>query len=80
MKNSNVSIMHQWLLVLVCWVCALPTWADDYTKDGIIYSLDDTNNTASVKGVTDKSITTASIVKRAGGYKVTSIGSMAFYY
>ena len=36
-KNLLSKNFHQWLLLLVCFVGTLPTWAEDYPKDGIIY-------------------------------------------
>ncbi len=69
---------HQWLLLLVCFVGTLPSWAEDYTRDGIIYDLDAASNTATVKGVESKDITTAKIRSRVAGCDVTSIKSDAF--
>lgn len=55
------------------------SWAEDYTRDGIVYAIDAANSTASVKGVTDKNnITTANIRTRVLGCNVTSIGTNAF--
>ena len=70
--------LHQWLLLLVCFVGTLPLWAEDYTRDGIIYDLDAASNTATVKGVESKDITTAKIRSRVAGCDVTSIKSDAF--
>ena len=39
-KNLLSKNIHQWLLLLVCFVGTLPSWAEDYTKDGIIYDTD----------------------------------------
>ena len=68
--------LHQWLLLLVCFVGTLPSWAEDYTEDGIIYNLNFI--TATVKGLEDKSATSVEIKGYVNGYKVTSIGSQAF--
>ena len=73
--------LHQWLFLLVCFVCTLPSWAEDYTEDGIIYDINTSTNTATVKGLEDKSATYAiyaEIKKRVAGCDVTSIGHSAF--
>lgn len=55
------------------------SWAEDYTKNGIVYAIDAANSTASVKGVTNKNdITIANIRTRILGCDVTSIGANAF--
>ena len=72
--------VRHWLLLMVCLFSSLPSWADDYTKDGIIYSIDETAGTASVKGVESKSITTANIESSVKGCKVTRIEDSAFGY
>ena len=77
-KNLLSKNLHQWLLLLVCFVGTLPTWAEDYPRDGIIYDLDRTAKTATVKGLEDKSATSAEIRSYAAGCKVTSIGLRAF--
>lgn len=73
-KNLLSKNIHQWLLLLVCFVGTLPSWAEDYTKDGIIYDLDKSANTATVKELEDKSATSVEIKSYAAGCKVTSIG------
>lgn len=78
-KNLLSKNIHQWLLLLVCLVGTLPSWAEDYTRDGIIYDLNRTAKTAIVKGLEDKSATSAEIRSYAAGCKVVSIGSYAFY-
>ena len=70
--------LHQWLLLLVCFVTTLPSWAEDYTRDGIIYDINTSTNTAIVKGLEDKSATSAKIRNRVAGCKVTSIEWYAF--
>ena len=70
--------IHQWLLLLVCFVGTLPSWAEDYTRDGIIYDINTSTNTATVKGLEDKSATSAKIRNRVAGCKVTSIEWYAF--
>ena len=70
--------LHQWLLLLVCFVATLPSWAEDYTRDGIIYDLNRSAKTATVKGLKDNSATSAEIRSYAMGCKVTSIGEYAF--
>lgn len=77
-KNLLSKNIHQWLLLLVCLVGTLPSWAEDYTRDGIIYDLDRTAKTATVKGLEDKSATSAEIRSYAAGCKVISIGLDAF--
>lgn len=72
--------LHQWLLLLVCFVATLPSWAEDYTRDGIIYDINTSTNTATVKGLEDKSATSAKIRNRVAGCEVTSIGERAFQY
>ena len=77
-KNLLSKNLHQWLLLLVCFVATLPSWAEDYTEDGIIYDLDRSAKTATVKGLEDKSATSAEIRNRVDGCEVTSIGLSAF--
>ena len=77
-KNLLSKKFHQWLLLLVCFVATLPSWAEDYPKDGIIYDINTSTNTATVKGLEDKSATSAKIRNRVAGCEVTSIGSYAF--
>ena len=71
--------IHQWLLLLVCFVATLPSWAKDYTEDGIIYDINTSTNTATVKGLEDKNATSAEIRNSVAGCEVTSIGRLAFY-
>ena len=77
-KNLLSKNIHQWLLLLVCFVATLPSWAEDYKRDGIIYDLNRYAKTATVKGLEDKSATSAEIRSYAAEYKVTSIGKNAF--
>lgn len=77
-KNLLSKNIHQWLLLLVCFVATLPSWAEDYTRDGVIYDLDRSAKTATVKGLEDESATSAEIRSYAMGCKVTSIGDKAF--
>ena len=77
-KNLLSKNIHQWLLLLVCFVATLPSWAEDYKRDGIIYDLNRYAKTATVKGLEDKSATSAEIRSYAAGCKVTSIGENAF--
>ena len=77
-KNLLSKNLHQWLFLLVCFVATLPSWAEDYTKDGIIYDINTSTNTATVKGLEDKSATSAEIRNRVAGCKVTSIRREAF--
>ncbi len=79
-KNLLSKNLHQWLFLLVCFMTTLPSWAEDYTEDGIIYYLDKTAKTATVKGLEDKSATSAEIKGYVDGCEVTSIGNYAFYY
>lgn len=77
-KNLLSKNIYQWLFLLVCFVATIPSWAEDYTRDGIIYDLNRAAKTATVKGLEDKSATSAEIRSYAAGCKVTSIGSSAF--
>ena len=77
-KNLLSKNIHQWLLLLVCFVATIPSWAEDYTEDGIIYALDRSAKTATVKGLEDKSATSAEIRSNVAGCEVTSIGRSAF--
>lgn len=77
-KNLLSKNIHQWLFLLVCFMTTLPSWAEDYTRDGIIYNLDKSAKTATVKRLEDKSATSAEIRSYAAGCKVTSIGKNAF--
>ena len=78
-KNLLSKNIHQWLLLLVCFVATLPLWAEDYTEDGIIYDINTSTNTATVKGLEDKSATSVKIKNSVAGCEVTSIGHEAFY-
>ena len=73
--------IHQWLLLLVCFVGTLPSWAEDYTRDGVIYELNTSSykKTASVKGLKDRNATSAEIRSYVAGYEVTYISNNAFY-
>ena len=77
-KNLLSKNMHQWLLLLVCFEATLPSWAEDYTRDGIIYDLNRSAKTATVKGLEDKSATSVEIRSYAAGCTVTGIGLSAF--
>ena len=77
-KNLLSKNLHQWLFLLVCFVATLPSWAEDYIRDGIIYYLDRSAKTATVKGLEDKSATSAEIRSYVAGCKVTGIGGSAF--
>ena len=77
-KNLLSKNIHQWLLLLVCFVATLPSWAENYTEDGIIYDINTSTNTATVKGLEDKSATSAEIRNRVAGCEVTSIEGFAF--
>ncbi len=77
-KNLLSKKIHQWLLLLVCFVATLPSWAEDYTRDGVIYDLDRSAKTATVKGLEDKSATSVEIRSYAAGCMITSIGDKAF--
>ena len=77
-KNLLSKNLHQWLLLLVCFVGTLPSWAEDYTRDGIIYDINTSTNTATVKGLEDKSATSAEIKSRVARCEVVSIGMSAF--
>lgn len=77
-KNLLSKNIHQWLFLLVCFMSTLPSWAEDYTRDGIIYDLNRTAKTATVKGLEDKSATSAEIRSYAAGCMITSIGDKAF--
>ena len=79
-KNLLSKNIHQWLLLLVCFVATLPSWAEDYTEDGIIYDLDRSFKRATVKGLEDKSATSAEIKSNVAGCKVTNIRRQTFYY
>lgn len=66
------------LTLICCLSVSLTSWADNYTKDNIIYSLNEASGTATVKAVTDKSVTSAKIRTRVAGYNMTKIGTNAF--
>ena len=78
-KNLLSKNLHQWLFLLVGFVATLPSWAEDYKRDGIIYDINTSTNTATVKGLEDKSATSVEIRNRVAGCEVTSIGLGAFY-
>lgn len=66
------------LTLICCLSVCLSSWADDYTKDGIIYNLNEANNTATVKAISDKSLTSVKVRSRVAGCDVNKIGSNAF--
>ena len=76
-KNLLSKNIHQWLLLLVCFVGTLSSWAEEYKRDGIIYDLNRSAKTATVKGFVT-GITSAEVKNYAAGCKVTSIGWSAF--
>lgn len=67
---------HQWLLLLLCFVATLPSWAE--TVDGVTYYIDKTTQTATVTGLADKNITSVEIKSNVVGCEVTSIDRLAF--
>ena len=77
-KNLLSKNIHQWLLLLVCFVATLPLWAEDYTEDGIIYDINTSTNTATVKRLEDKSATSVKIKNSVAGCEVTNIKYYAF--
>ena len=77
-KNLLSKNIHQWLLLLVCFVATLPLWAEDYTEDGIIYDINTSTNTATVKRLEDKSATSVKIKNSVAGCEVTNIEYYAF--
>ena len=68
---------HQWLFLLVCFVCTLSSWAE--TVDGVTYYVDKTTQTARVTGLADKNVTSVEIKSIVAGCEVTSIDRLAFY-
>ncbi len=70
--------LHQWLFLLVCFVATLPSWAEEYKRDGIIYDLERSAKTANVNGLEDKSATSVEIRSYVAGCKVISIEPNAF--
>ena len=76
--KSNI-LQRLFLTLTLCLVGLITSWADDntYTRDGIIYTLDETKLTASVTGH-EEGITTANIRSNVGGCTVTEIGEKAF--
>ena len=70
--------IRQWFLLLVCLMCTLPSCAEDYKKNGIVYGLNTSKNTAWVKGSESKYISIANIKSIVEGCNVTSIGVSAF--
>ena len=68
---------HQWLFLLVCFVCTLSSWAE--TVDGVTYYVDKTTQTATVTGLADKNVTSVEIKSIVAGCEVTSIDRVAFY-
>ena len=79
MNKDITQVIRYLLLLLACFVCTLTSWADDFTQNGIIYTLNESDQTATVKGVESQNIQKATIRSRVAGYKVTSIGNSAFY-
>ena len=51
-KNLLSKNIHQWLLLLVCFVGTLPSWAEDYTRDGIIYDINTSRQINRTIGIT----------------------------
>lgn len=75
-KNLLSKNFHQWLLLLLCFVATLPSWAE--TVDGVTYYIDKTTQTATVTGLADKNITSVEIKSNVAGCEVTSIDRLAF--
>lgn len=78
-KNLLSKNIHQWLLLLVCFVATIPTWAYTYVEDGVIYDIDASTNTAKVLGLEylyTYSVTINEYI--GGGRRVTSIEDNAF--
>lgn len=66
------------LLMGLCAVGTMPTWAENFTEDGIVYSLDKSTHTASVIGTESKDITAAVIKSSVDECEVTSIANDVF--
>lgn len=77
-KNLLSKNLHQWLLLLVCFVGTLPSWAYTYVQDGVIYDIDASTNTAKVLGVEDLYTYSVTINEYIIGRRVTSIEDNAF--
>ena len=77
--KSNI-LQRLFLTLTLCLVGVITSWADDntYTRDGIIYTLDETKLTASVTGH-EEGITTANTRSNVGGCTVTEISEKAFW-
>ena len=76
--KSNI-LQRLFLTLTLCLVGVIVSWADDntYTRDGIVYTLDKTNSTASVTGY-ESGITTANIKATVEGCTVIDIWAGAF--
>ncbi len=79
MKYFHCSVVRHWLCLWLCVLFALPAWAVEKEKDGIIYDVNLSTKTAMVMGVKDKGITSATIPQKVYNCSVVSIEDKAFY-
>lgn len=56
----------------------MPTWAESFTSEGIVYALDKSTHTASVIGTESKDLTSAVIASSVDDCEVTSIANDVF--
>ena len=77
MKSKN--FFRVFLTLTLCLIGGIASWADNitYTSEGIIYTVDRDNLTASVIG-SESGITVANVRSRIGKNTVISIGNSAF--
>ena len=77
MKSKN--FLRVFLTLTLCLIGGIASWADNitYTSEGIIYSVDRDNLTASVAGF-ESGIAVANVRSRVGKNTVVSIGNSAF--
>ena len=78
MKYFHCSVVRHWLCLWLCVLFALPAWAVEKEKDGIIYDVNLSTKTAMVMGVKDKGITSATIPQKVYNCSVVSIEDNAF--
>ena len=54
---------RRWLLATTCALCCAPIWAEDYTEDGVIYDVNQSTKTATVKGPANETVLLLNILR-----------------
>ena len=76
--KTHTNIKRLCLLMTLCAAGTMPTWAESFTSEGIVYALDKSTHTASVIGTESKDLTSAVIASSVDDCEVTSIANDVF--